>query len=414
MQFQARWAQFVALLTVGVAFCVCDASAKRLPPDRPPGDERVTTLTPMVLYLAKGEDNACGEGCNEWIAAEGSFDADAEPRLRKFLDRIEGRKLPIFFNSPGGIVAQAMAVGRLLREREMTAGVAQTVPQACAGAEEQACGEAKRSGRALASELQTTRAHCNSACIYALIGAKVRQVLPGSRLGIHSDRLVRIYADGRIVAPDDDELSAHERAKMEQNRAQLRRYVIEMGLSPDLVDAATKVAHEAVHVLSRDEVARYGIDAQDFRESRWALNAAPLQSPSILKFISELKGNDPKEYRTSYLRLSCGGGDSVQVDYIRALASFETGVATTVMIGAGERKFLLSRRYRFALPNIQDLQTASIPLDFFAAAAQGPAIEVTEWFPSAGGPASSRVTRLSTAGLAQAIERLRPTCAPEA
>jgi hypothetical protein len=369
----------------------------------------------MQFYLAKGDDNACGDGCSEWIAAEGSFDSDAEARLHKFVGQLSGRKLPIFFNSPGGIVAQAIGVGRLLHEFQMTAGVAQTVPQACArDLGSQACLDAKRSGRQLGAELQTARAQCNSACIYALIGAKIRQVLPGSRLGIHSDRLVRIYSDGHMVAPDDNDLSPSERANLEENRAQLKRYVVEMGMSPELVDAAAKVAHESVRILSRDEVARFGIDVQDFRESGWSLTQTARQPPAILKFVSEMKGRGPQEYRTSFLRLSCGGGDAIRVDYMRTLASFETGIAATITAGAGDRKFIFTRRDQFASNSAHDLQSATVPLEFFEAAALRKSIEMTEWFPAPGRPAWSRVTKLSTAGLARALAQLRSSCGREA
>jgi hypothetical protein len=87
---------------------------------------------PLHFYLAQDEDNACGAGCSEWIAAEGYFDYDSPQRLRAFLNRHSGRKLPIFFSSPGGMVTQALAIGRLMRERGMTAGVARTIPRGCA------------------------------------------------------------------------------------------------------------------------------------------------------------------------------------------------------------------------------------------------------------------------------------------
>jgi hypothetical protein len=85
----------------------------------------------MVFYLAKGDANACGEGCSEWIAAEGYIDLGAAQRLKKFLDRNSNRNLPIYFSSPGGILSDAMAIGRLLRGRGMTAGIGTTVPLGC-------------------------------------------------------------------------------------------------------------------------------------------------------------------------------------------------------------------------------------------------------------------------------------------
>ena len=49
---------------------------------------------PMIFFVAKGEPNACGPGCSEWIAAEGMFDG---PRGRTTIPRsarhLEGPQL---------------------------------------------------------------------------------------------------------------------------------------------------------------------------------------------------------------------------------------------------------------------------------------------------------------------------------
>src|SRR5262247_2489798 len=74
---------------------------------------------PMIFYLAKGEPDACGEGCSEWIAAEGEIDGAASQRLRSFLNRLGKRKLPIYFHSPGGVGTTATEMGRQLRALEM-------------------------------------------------------------------------------------------------------------------------------------------------------------------------------------------------------------------------------------------------------------------------------------------------------
>ncbi|HVG50566.1 MAG TPA: hypothetical protein VM867_02920, partial [Xanthobacteraceae bacterium] len=150
----------------------------------------VAPLSPLSLYIATGDDDVCGPNCNEWIAAEGAFDPGSSARLKKFLVRLGDRKLPIFFDSPGGVVAQALAIGRILREHDMTAGVARTQSAECSVLGRAACDRLKRSGKKLKADLITVRAQCNSACVYALAGAKVRQVLPGAHIGIHADKLV--------------------------------------------------------------------------------------------------------------------------------------------------------------------------------------------------------------------------------
>ena len=86
---------------------------------------------PLIFVFVTGEPNACGRGCSEWIAGEGRFDEGAAQRFREFLAVLAKRDLPIFLNSDGGLVSEAVQIGLILRENRMTAGVARTVPARC-------------------------------------------------------------------------------------------------------------------------------------------------------------------------------------------------------------------------------------------------------------------------------------------
>jgi hypothetical protein len=88
-------------------------------------------LPEMVFYVAKGGPNSCGHGCNEWIAADGIIDGPAARRLDQLLAKLNGRKLPIFFHSPGGSAFGAVELGRLIHRQKLVAGVARTVPTGC-------------------------------------------------------------------------------------------------------------------------------------------------------------------------------------------------------------------------------------------------------------------------------------------
>jgi hypothetical protein len=86
---------------IALAFCTNAAAA---PAEPPPRIEKPANSSPaqpekppLNFYVAKGPDDACGAGCNEWIAAEGRFDFESYQRLRAFLNRLSGRKLPIYF-----------------------------------------------------------------------------------------------------------------------------------------------------------------------------------------------------------------------------------------------------------------------------------------------------------------------------
>jgi len=373
----------------------------------------VAPLTPLTIYIATGDDDACGANCNEWIAAEGAFDPGSSARLKKFLAQHNSRKLPIFFDSPGGVVAQALAIGHILRDREMTAGVARTVSADCAVLSRRACDKLKRSGKTLKADLVTVRAQCNSACVYALAGAKVRQVLPGAHLGIHADKLVRIYNDGRMIAPTRAQLSPRERIRIADDRKRLKSYIVEMGLSGELIDAATAISHDRIHQLTPDEVARYGIDSNTFQETRWMISEVSGQRPSVLKYITEGKGSPVREYRSSMVRLSCAGPHTIRVDYVRGLASFEIGKPAEIAITSGDRRYPLTRVAGItgaAVTDQSEVQSGSVPFEFFEDAQQSEAIVLTENEPRAGDAPEERMTKLSTGGLSRALGTLQPHC----
>jgi hypothetical protein len=107
------------------------ATPSPAPPTPPTKLTKVTDFPPIVFFVARGEADACGRDCAEWIAADGAIDLGAPARLRALLNRLGRRRLPIYFHSPGGSVSGALAIGRLLRERGLTAGLAWTVPQGC-------------------------------------------------------------------------------------------------------------------------------------------------------------------------------------------------------------------------------------------------------------------------------------------
>src|SRR6266851_4712828 len=82
-----------------------------------PTDTRPSDPPPMTFFVATGEADACGSGCEAWIAAEGKIDIEAAQRLRRLLAKLARRRLPIFLHSGGGSVLGAIELGRLIRSR---------------------------------------------------------------------------------------------------------------------------------------------------------------------------------------------------------------------------------------------------------------------------------------------------------
>jgi hypothetical protein len=375
------------------------AQVSRTPTPKPKPDAAIPIIKqPMIFYLAKGDADACGAGCSEWIAAEGHFDPAAAQRFNSFLARLRGRKLPIFFHSPGGLAAQAFEIGRVLQKRQMTAGVSRTIPAGCIGANEETCRRLKHSGQTF--------------------GARMRHVPPGARLGVHSGKAIRVmkYADGRVRfvasgSPSRDEANAAEQA------GKVERYLKEMGISTRLFELISRVPYEQLHFLSRDEIAEFGIDGRDLLETRWTALDVPSQPfIVVLKFVVEAKGAGHKEYRTRMLRLACAGSDRVTIGYYRKVAADEVRAERSVKLALKDRQISFPLNgYVSKIDAIDtgasfNIRVTHAPFEVFQGAAAHGSLEIIESDP-AGSVESLEVTKISTSGLSKALEQLRTRCA---
>src|SRR5262245_2152930 len=398
-----------ALLVVAAAVALngiaAPASAK------PNTEASLPRFAPMVFYVARGTDG-CGEGCNEWIAAEGGFDIGSAQRLRAFLKRFSGETPPIYFQSPGGIQEEAIAIGRLMHERGMTAGVARTLPYGCAPGKEQAafCIGLKRSSELVAAELRSSGASCSSACVYALLGARVRLVPPDARLGVHASRRVRVYPDGRVTR-----IAAADRLRLTETTNELKHYVQEMGVDTALIDTAFKTKFSDAYFLSRSEIVQFGIDTRSFQETRWTVLEPAGRRPSAFKLVVDARSPDGGDVATSLIQLDCAAAGAIRLSYVRALGARE--IAPAVIRAVGGDYYVT-----FARPGpIMELsavdsgasfepRAASAPVEFFEAAAAAGSLTIAE---SSLQPDSPHLLKLSTAGLLEAIGVLQKSCGPQ-
>ena len=269
--------------------------------------EAVKKIPPMEFFVANGGPNACGPGCASWIAAEGLIDDGAAERLRHLLDTLGSRKLPVFFYSPGGDTVESLGIGRLLRRRGLAAGVAVTVPDGCMQSHEvEDCSRQMRQPQPPEAALLTDGAACNSACVYALLGAAKREIAPTARLGVHSG-----YSYLSLASP---EITQRRRAQtIERGRRRIARdvqgYLAEMGIDRDLFRIASETKFESLRFLTRAELFNLGIDRRDVADSGWhfsELRGSSLGS-SMLTTLVEKQNGEPTDFRQMALAVSCGG-----------------------------------------------------------------------------------------------------------
>lgn len=169
-----------------------------------------------------------GGNCNgcEWIAARGEITADTPDAFRSFLaewqDELvwEDNLLPsVMFDSSGGNLGAAIELGRLLRKNN-----ARTI-----------VGRSKPSGDRFFD--WTPGGECTSACVFAFLGGATRWVGAGE-LGVH-----------QFYAPDNQNVPT---AATQRIMGDLVIYLIEMGISPELLSVASNVRPD--DMLFLDEV----------------------------------------------------------------------------------------------------------------------------------------------------------------
>jgi hypothetical protein len=281
---------------------------------------------PIAFYIATGPANACGPGCDAWIAADGKIDLYAAQRLRKVLTKLGPRKLPLFLHSAGGSVLGAIELGRLARSHNLAVSVARTTPAECPrdeshgiashgvpgdraadrAAGDKACETLKRSGQDLASEFESNGAMCNSACVLVLAGGAQRSVPPWVRLGVHAIGidLGKTTIRGPLLA-----------AATRSANARIVEYLHDMGIPKALFDTSNAVPHESTRFLQRDEVAQFGLDTRDFGETDWRVTDRPTMA--IAKGFFLHTGDAGLAYPEALLRLSCGTGKAMRLTFAR-------------------------------------------------------------------------------------------------
>jgi len=193
----------------------------------------------MIFYVAHGADGACGPGCSEWIAAEGTVQWDTHKRLIAILDRQAERKLPVIIHAWGDSnLNVAASLGRILRDRGIDTTAGTTDVEACNGKSEADCFALKRPGGPLAAKVTLTDTRCDLACVLTLAGG-VHRTLPAGTRVILGGMSIR-----NRLAPNVSE--ERRQGLTVQYGEQLRHYLRDMGVEPELVDIVDRNS-EAKH-----------------------------------------------------------------------------------------------------------------------------------------------------------------------
>jgi hypothetical protein len=386
---------------VSVVAGAAEVAAQTLPEPAKasPAGTGAAAMADIEFYLARGEADACGHGCNEWIAAEGKIDAGATQRLRGLLTKLGRRRPPIYFHSPGGSMAGSIELGRLIRDQKLVVSVAHTIPLGCDRDKqlEKSCEAQKRSGQAIEAEFDPNITMCNSGCVWIIAAAAVRLVPPWAKLGIHD-----VGIDPAMKNPPSSAVAEESKRVI---HARIQEYSRDMGIDKALYIATTGVPFESKRFLDRDEIARFGIDRREFGEDAWRFVDKP--RPVMVKSFFVRTDDDQRRYVNGLVSLNCGVGSAIVLALVREhLASEPPGTwSSTVGISvSGQRINLtyLNSSLKF------DTRSASLSADRLDPIGDSAAIGVSTFGLGRDGSAGS--VTLNTDGFSAAYAKLRKSC----
>jgi hypothetical protein len=342
----------LAVLTFSIAGRVAFSAQSTLPATSSAATG-LEAIPPIEFYLAKGEANACGPSCSQWIVAEGLINAGAAQRFRRLVTKLGHERPPVFFHSPGGLLSEGIEIGRIIREQKLVTSVGHTAPIACTADKgaSKSCEAQKQSGQAVESAFDPRISMCNSACVYALAGGVVRLVPPDVRLGVHDVGLGPAAESRSKVVIAEAKRIAHEH---------IEDYLHDMGIDQGLYRAAAAIPFESGRFLDRDEVVRFGIDKREFGESPWRFVETP--EPYVDHRFFARTDNDQTRYIEGFVALRCGSFGETRLVLGRrqsAAAALADATLRPISVTVSGQRVDLGSRYSSA---DYDLRSSSLGL----------------------------------------------------
>ncbi len=291
----------------------------------------------------------------------------------------------------------------MLRSRKAVARVGRTIVSACAAGTQvdDACLKIKTGGGEVEAEISTHHAMCNSACAYLFLGATTREVAPDAAVAVHNSKLtfvVRGQPSAQLLAAFRD----RSMAKADRDRT---LFIQAMGISHELNDLIRTVKFENLHILTRPELYRFGVDTRAMAETGWTLETAA--RPYIRK-IALAKKDDGASFRMMEWRLFCEHKDRARLMFVR---EFDKGVAgmNSVIMMAGSEKPVAFGTFPARI-GTYEAWSGTIASDAMKSVLAVSHLQMGEGTLMPDGKTNQEIFDIDTMGLGQAWTKLYATC----
>jgi hypothetical protein len=202
---------------------------------------RPRIVPPMRFVRVTSADPACTPNCPEWLSAEGKIEPGSAAAFADAIANLKGRRLPILIHSPGGSVADAGAMGELIRAKGLVVAVARTLVTNCPEASPK-CPDG--TGAAI-----TGGATCASACVLVLAGGVERLAAPSARIGVHQTTTLVSETEG--LAHLKSTRKIYEQQGVD---AAVDAYLTAMGVGDPVMTLMRKTSAASIRWLSLAEL----------------------------------------------------------------------------------------------------------------------------------------------------------------
>jgi hypothetical protein len=254
---------------------------------------------PMRFVRVTSAEAACKPNCPEWLSAEGRIQPGTAKAFADVIANLKGRRLPILIHSPGGSVADAGAMGELIRAKGLAVAVARTLITNCPEGSPK-CPDGP--GTAI-----TGGAICASACVLVLAGGVERLAGPSARIGVH--QITTVVSETEGLAHLKSTRKIYEQQGVD---AAVEAYLAATGVGEPVMTLMRKTSAASIRWLSAAEL-------KDSRLLTLALDAA---EPILASGANGLNGHafdgDPPRddlVQARIVKPVAGGGATVEVTF---------------------------------------------------------------------------------------------------
>jgi hypothetical protein len=297
--------------------------------------------TEGLVALVRDSRLGCEPTCAEWIAIQGRISGGMADQLKPILKGLAGRKVPVFVDSGGGSVNEAMEMGRAIRTAGLDVAVTHTTVAGCAKTDD-ACRKRQTSGK-ISGAARGEGSVCASSCGFLLAAGARRNVGKSSLVGVHQVASFQTYQevrrryeirkewrDGKLVEVDRRLISEERGDKQtvatetkDTTYAKIRTYYTEMGTDAAIMSLLVSAPHKGMYWLTSDDLARtnartHTVDGKALlagvlppAPETKAAGPKPDAGPAIYTLSSDDDAALVKAIQTQLIRIGCytGGED---------------------------------------------------------------------------------------------------------